>query len=83
MVSSQSQVQSNQGDEIFLAFKEWLKIQEMRHGRAANPHGYGSSSGLPEEFHFSPGIASVEPSIGVDPRQVSIQSDGISGMNHL
>lgn len=79
MLSSQSQDQSDQGDKIFLAFKEWLKIREARHGRVAHhPHGNGSSDSHRNEFHVSPGIAPVEPSIGVNPRQASFQSDGIS-----
>ena len=78
MLSSQSQAQSDQGDEIFLAFKEWLKIQEARHGRVAHhPHGNGSSDSHRNEVHVSPSIAPVEPSIGIDP-QASFQSDGIS-----
>jgi outer membrane murein-binding lipoprotein Lpp len=78
MVSSQSQVQSDQGDEIFLAFKEWLNAQEARHGRVVNPREYRSSDSQRKEFHVSPSIAALEPSIGMNPRQVSIQSDGIS-----
>jgi len=78
VVSSQSQAQRDQGDEIFLAFKEWLKVQEARRGRVAyHPHGNGSSDSHRNEFHLSPSIAPVE-SIGVDPRQASFQSDGIS-----
>ena len=71
MPSSQSQAQSDQGDEIFLAFKEWLKIQEARHGRVA-PDRSGPSDSQRNEFHFSPGIAPVEPSIGVN----SFREDG-------
>ena len=79
MLSPQSQAQSEQGDEIFVAFKEWLKIQEARHGRVAHhPHGNGSSDSHRNEFHVSPGIAPVEPSIGVNPRQASFQRYGIS-----
>jgi len=78
MVSSQSQAQRDQGDEIFLAFKEWLKVLEARHGRVAyHPHGNGSSDSHRNEVHVSPSIAPVEPSIGIDP-QASFQSDGIS-----
>jgi hypothetical protein len=79
MLSSQSQDQSDQGDEIFLAFKEWLKIQEARHGRVAHhPDGNGSSDDHRNELHVSPGIAPVEPSIGVNPPQASFQNHGIS-----
>jgi hypothetical protein len=77
MPSSQSQAQSDQGDEIFLAFKEWLKIQEARHARVA-PDRNSSSDSQRNEFHFSPAIAPVEPSIGVYPRQNSFREDGIS-----
>ncbi len=79
MLSPQSQAQSEQGDEIFVAFKEWLKIQEARHSRVAHhPHGNGSSDSHRNEFDVSPGIAPVEPSIGVNPRQASFQRYGIS-----
>lgn len=79
MLSSQNQDQSDQGDKIFLAFKEWLKIQEARHGSVANyPYGSDSSDGRRNEFHVSPGIAPVEPSIGVNPSQASSQSPRIS-----
>ncbi len=78
MLSSQSQDQSDQGDKIFLAFKEWLKIQEARHGSVAdNPYGNSSSDGHRNEFHASPGIAPVERSIGVNPSQASFQSPEI------
>ena len=70
MLSSQGQDQSDQGDEIFLAFKEWLKIQEARHGRVSDHrHGNGSSESHRNEFHVSPAIAPLEPSIGVHPPQ--------------
>ena len=82
MPSSQSQAQSDQGDEIFLAFKEWLKIQEARHGRAA-PDRNSSSDSQRNEFHFSPAIAPVEPSIGVYPHQNSFREDGISRRRSL
>jgi hypothetical protein len=79
MVSSHSQAQSDQSDEIFLAFKEWLKIQEARHGRVQHhPHGNGSSDSHWNEFNVSPSIVPVEPSIGADSRQASFQRDGIS-----
>jgi hypothetical protein len=79
MLSSQSQGQSDHGDEVFLAFKEWLKIQEARHGSVADhPYGNGSSDSHRNEFHVSPGIAPIEPSIGVNPSQASFQSPGIS-----
>jgi hypothetical protein len=79
MLSSQSQDQSDQGDKIFLAFKEWLKIQEARHGSVADhPYGNSSSDSDRNEFHVSPGIAPVEPSVGVNPSQASFQSPGIS-----
>jgi len=79
MLFSPSQAQSDQGDEILLAFKEWLKIQEARHGWVAHhPHGNGSSDSHRNEFHVPPGIAPVEPSIGVNPRQASFQRYGIS-----
>ena len=38
MVSSETQAQSDQGDEIFRAFKEWLRIQEVRNAGVAHPH---------------------------------------------
>ncbi len=79
MLFSPSQAQSDQGDEILLAFKEWLKIQEARHGWVAHhPHGNGSSDSHRNEFHVSPGTAPVKPSIGVNPRQASFQRHGIS-----
>ncbi len=77
MPSSQSQAQSDQGDEIFLAFKEWLKIQEARHGRV-NPAGNGSLDSQRNEYHFSPGVAPVEPSISGHPRQASFEKAEIS-----
>ena len=79
MPSSQGQTQSDHSDEIFLAFKEWLEIQEARHGRAEHhPHGRGSSDSHWNEFTVSPSIAPVEPSIAVSPREASFQRDGIS-----
>jgi hypothetical protein len=77
MPSSQSQAKSDHGDEIFLAFKEWLQIQEARHGSVATGGG-GSSDSQRDEFHFSPGIAPVEPSIGMYAQQANVQKDGIS-----
>ena len=80
MFSSHSQAQSDQSDEIFLAFKEWLKIQEARHGSVEyHPHGSGSSDSHRNEFNVSPSIVPVEPSIAVNPREASFQRDGISG----
>ena len=78
MVSSQNQAQSDQSDEIFLAFKEWLNAQRAELGRVVNPHEYRPSNSQRKEFHVSPSIAALEPSIGMNPREVSIQSDGIS-----
>jgi len=82
MLSSQGQDhsdQGDQGDEIFLAFKEWLKMQEARHGRVSDHrHGNGSSESHRNEFHVSPAIAPLEPSIGVHPPQPSLQSPTIS-----
>lgn len=86
MVSSQGQAQSGQRDQgydILLAFKEWLKVQEARVGRAAlHPDGYDASDRhddlAREEFHFSPGIAAEEPSTDANHRQASLQRDGIS-----
>lgn len=79
MFSSQGQAQGDQSDEIFLAFKEWLRIQEARHGRVEHhPHGNGSSDSHSNEFTVSPSIAPVEPSIAVNPREASFQRDGIS-----
>ncbi len=78
MVSSEPQTQRDQGDEIFVAFKEWLRIQEARNAGVAQPHEYGSSHSRQQELHVSPGIAPVEPSMSVDPHQASFQRDGIS-----
>ncbi len=79
MPSSHSQAQSDRSDEIFLAFKKWLKIQEARHGSLEHhPHGSGSSDSHSNEFIVSPAIAPVEPSIAVNPREASFQRDGIS-----
>jgi hypothetical protein len=61
MVSSPAQApsaQRDQGYDILLAFKDWLRIQEERLGRTA-PDPDGDSAR--EEFHFSPGIAAGEP----------------------
>lgn len=77
MLSTQSQAKSDHGDEIFLAFKEWLQIQEARHGSVA-PGGGGSLDSQRDEFHRSPGIAPVEPSIGMYARRANVQTDGIS-----
>ncbi len=80
MFSPQGQAQGDQSDEIFLAFKEWLRIQEARHGRVEHhPHGNGSSDSHSNEFTVSPSIAPFEPSIAVNPREASFQRDGISG----
>jgi len=78
MVSSETQAQSDQGDEIFRAFKEWLRIQEARNAGVAHPHENGSSDSRQQELHVSPSIAPVEPSMSVRPRQPSFQSDGTS-----
>ena len=79
MFSPQGQAQGDQSDEIFLAFKEWLRIQEARHGRVEHhPHGNGSSDSHWNELNVSPSIVPVEPSIAVNPREVSFQRDGIS-----
>ena len=37
MVSPETQTQSDQGDEIFRAFKEWLRIQEARNAGVTIP----------------------------------------------
>ena len=78
MVSPETQTQSDQGDEIFLAFKEWLKIQEARNAGVTHPHEYGSSHSRQQELHVSPSIAPVEFSMSAHPRQASFQSEGTS-----
>ena len=78
MVSPETQTQSDQGDEIFLAFKEWLRIQEARNAGVTHPHEYGSSHSRQQELHVSPSIAPVEPSMSAHPRQASFQSEGTS-----
>ena len=60
MVSPETQTQSDQGDEIFRAFKEWLRIQEARNAGVTHPHEYGSSHSRQQELHVSPSIAPVQ-----------------------
>jgi len=76
MPSSQNQAESDRSDEIFLAFKEWLGIQEARLGSVPYSPKYGSSESHQKEFHVSPGIAPGEPLISLNPRGTGFQGDG-------
>jgi hypothetical protein len=76
MISSQGQARRAQrdGDDILLAFREWLS-QEARAGRVTlHPQGRDEAAAR-KEFHASPSIAAVEPAIepgdGPPPRRRS------------
>jgi len=85
MVSSRSETRSgrrDQGDDVLLAFREWLTAPEQITRLGLHPGGYGSSDDdddtAREEFHSSPGISAAEPLIEPKSRQPSFRSDGIS-----
>src|SRR5579883_302519 len=76
MVSSQGQARRAQrdGDDILLAFREWLS-QEARAGRVTLRTQGHDEAVARREFHASPSIAAVEPTIepgdGPPPRRRS------------
>lgn len=84
MVSSQSQVQSNRAQSdsaevIFLAFKEWLAIQEARLGQGSSSRGQGSLDDRRDEVAFAPDAA-VEHRARIDSNQTRLQGAELSNV---
>jgi hypothetical protein len=86
--------QSNQGNDILIALDKSLSLDDRSSGEACHTNGCGSLDGPSDkefshlkvrvhlhddkEFHFPPGVTTVEPPIDANPRQAVHQGDPVS-----
>ena len=85
MTSAQSQApsaQSDHGVDILRSFKEWLKVQQARSGRALEIDGRRPSDRHNEadrkEFYFSPSISTADPWIEQNSHPARFKSEATS-----